>query len=81
MPNVREVYGDQLTYCDQPMETLDGADALAIMTEWKQFVNPNFDQMKTTMREPVVFDGRNLYDPQRMHDAGFTYHSIGRRSV
>ena len=51
------------------------------MTEWKQFVHPNFDQMHRLMRRPVVFDGRNLYDPKHVKDAGFTYYSIGRPTV
>ena len=55
-----------------------GADALAILTEWKQFVHPDFAQMRRLMRSPVIFDGRNLYDPQRMREAGFVYYSIGR---
>jgi UDPglucose 6-dehydrogenase len=51
---------------------------LAICTEWKQFVHPDFEEMRRVMRQPVIFDGRNLYDPRRMRDAGFTYYSIGR---
>ena len=58
-----------------------GADALAIMTEWKQFVHPDFDEMRRLMRRPVIFDGRNLYDTCRMREAGFTYYSIGRPPV
>jgi UDPglucose 6-dehydrogenase len=60
---------------------LAGADALAIVTEWKQFVHPDFEDMKRLMRRPVVFDGRNLYDPRRMRWYGFTYYSIGRQAV
>jgi UDPglucose 6-dehydrogenase len=78
MENVRRLYGDRLTYCDRPDEALEGADALAIVTEWKEFVHPDFDQMRARMRRPVVFDGRNLYDPRRIRAAGFTYYSIGR---
>ncbi len=58
-----------------------GADALAICTEWKYFVHPNFEEMRRLMRRPVVFDGRNLYNPRRMREAGFTYYSIGRVPV
>ena len=79
--NVRALYGDRLTYCDNPLDALDGADALAIVTEWNEFRNPDFEQMRTRMKSPVIFDGRNLYDPQLMEQAGFTYHSIGRRTV
>jgi UDPglucose 6-dehydrogenase len=81
MENVRQLFGPQLTYCERRDDALDGADALAIMTEWKQFIHPDFAQIKARMRAPVVFDGRNIYQPQRMREAGFTYYSIGRPSV
>jgi UDPglucose 6-dehydrogenase len=81
MPNVRRQYGERLVYCRRCEDALQGADALAIMTEWKEFVHPEFDQMRRLMRQPVIFDGRNLYDPRRMRNAGFTYYSIGRPAV
>ena len=81
MPNVRRQYGQRLTYCDRSGDAIEGADALAIMTEWKQFVHPDFDRMRRLMRQPVIFDGRNLYDLEHMKDAGFTYYSIGRPTV
>jgi UDPglucose 6-dehydrogenase len=81
MANVREIYGDRLTYCECRDDALEGADALAIVTEWKHFVHPDLDGMKQRMRQAVVFDGRNLYNPRRMRQAGFTYHSIGRPPV
>ncbi len=81
MENVRADYGDRLTYSQQLMAALDGADALAIMTEWGDYRRPEFDEMLTRMRSPVVFDGRNLYDPKQMRSLGFTYHSIGRVAV
>ncbi len=81
MENVRQRFGSQLTYCAGRDEALEGADALAIMTEWKQFVHPDFPRMRERMRTPVVFDGRNLFNPQRMREAGFTYYSIGRPAV
>ena len=62
-------------------DVLDGADALMIMTEWPVFRTPDFDKMKNLMKNNVIFDGRNLYDPTRMEEIGFTYYSIGRRSV
>jgi len=80
MDNVRADYCDKLSYFDLPMDALDGADALAIMTEWAEFRRPEFDEMVKRMKSPVIFDGRNLYDPQRVAEAGFTYHSIGRVS-
>ncbi len=81
MPNVRQQYGDRLVYCDRPEAALDGADALAIVTEWKQFVHPDFNEMHRRMGAPVIFDGRNLYHPARMQAARFTYYSIGRPTV
>jgi UDPglucose 6-dehydrogenase len=81
MENVRQMYGPKLVYCEHRDEALQGADALAIMTEWKHFINPDFDQMRGLMRQPVIFDGRNLYRSERMKKAGFTYYSIGRPAV
>jgi UDPglucose 6-dehydrogenase len=57
---------------------LDGADALIIVTEWKEFRSPDFDDMKRRLKAPIVFDGRNLYDPVLMREAGFEYFSVGR---
>jgi UDPglucose 6-dehydrogenase len=81
MDNVRRVFGEKLTYCARRDDALAEADALAIVTEWKQFVHPDFEEMKRIMRRPVIFDGRNLYDPRRMREYGFTYYSIGRMTV
>jgi UDPglucose 6-dehydrogenase len=81
MENVRQIYGVRLSYSDQPYAALEGAEALAIMTEWKEFLQPDFAQMRSLMKAPVIFDGRNLYNPGNMKTAGFVYHSIGRASV
>ncbi len=81
MDNVRQVYGEKLVYCDRRDDALIGADALAIMTEWKQFVHPDFEEMGKLMRQKIIFDGRNIYYPERMREAGFTYYSIGRLPV
>lgn len=81
MDNVRADYGDKLVYAEQPFDALNGADALAIATEWKQFLHPDFEEMRKRMKGAVIFDGRNLYSPSQMKAAGFTYHSIGRASV
>ena len=62
-------------------EALQGADALLVVTEWKEFRNPDFDQMKATLKQPLVFDGRNIYDPQLMRTLGVEYHGIGRGFV
>jgi UDPglucose 6-dehydrogenase len=63
------------------MQALDGADALAIMTEWRDYQRPEFSEMATRLRSAVVFDGRNLYEPEIMQSHGFKYHSIGRPAV
>jgi UDPglucose 6-dehydrogenase len=76
--NVRALYGDRLAYCDRPYGALEQADALAVVTEWNEFRNPDFEVMRRLMRQPVIFDGRNVYDPARMAALGFTYHGIGR---
>ncbi len=76
--NIREIYGNQLIYCESAMDALNGADALAINTEWKVYHNPDFSEMRTRMNGHVIFDGRNLYEPDRMVDQGFVYYSIGR---
>jgi len=81
MRNVRELYGDKLTYCQRPMDALDGADGLAILTEWAEFRNPDLTEMRERMAQPIVFDGRNLYGTEQMRSAGFVYHSIGRSTV
>ena len=81
LPNLRAIYGDRIVCCDRPYGALEQADALAIVTEWNEFRNPDFDVMTRLMREPVIFDGRNLYDPARMAELGFTYHGIGRAAV
>jgi UDPglucose 6-dehydrogenase len=81
MENVRGRYGEKLTYCAKPMEAIEAADALAIMTEWGDFQRPNFKEMFARMRSPVIFDGRNLYEPSNMQRLGFVYYSIGRPGV
>ena len=81
MPNVRAIYGEKLTYATTPLEALEGAHALAINTEWGDFRNPDFPEMRRRLAIPLIFDGRNLYEPEQMKAAGFTYYSIGRRVV
>ncbi|HEX5960197.1 MAG TPA: UDP-glucose/GDP-mannose dehydrogenase family protein [Rhodanobacteraceae bacterium] len=78
------IYGERtdLELCDDPMAALDGADALALVTEWKVFRSPDFARIKATLKTPVIFDGRNLYDPAMVEAAGLAYYGIGRgRSV
>ncbi len=78
MATTRAVFGDEITYGKQPYEVLEGADALAICTEWHEFRRPEYEKVKSLLRQPLVFDGRNLYKPERMRDMGFEYYSIGR---
>jgi UDPglucose 6-dehydrogenase len=81
MEEARHLLRDQpgITYAEGPLPALDGADALLIVTEWKEFRSPDFAAMKERLREPLIFDGRNLYDPDVVRQAGLEYHSIGRR--
>ena len=81
MKNVRADYGDKLEYCDMRMDALEGADALCIMTEWKDYHSPDFAEMYQLLKSPVIFDGRNLYEPERMKRRGYKYFSIGRPAV
>ncbi len=80
MPECRRIYGDRadLTLCNTAPEAVQGADALAIVTEWREFRSPDFDYIKSALRTSVIFDGRNLYDPAHMARAGFGYHAVGR---
>ncbi len=81
LANVRAQYGDRLVYCDRPYGAAEGADGLAIVTEWQEFRNPDFEVVRRLLKSPVIFDGRNLYDPAKMATLGFTYHSIGRQDT
>jgi UDPglucose 6-dehydrogenase len=74
----RRVFGDRITYCQHSYEALEGADALAVVTEWNEFREPDFKKMKQLLKSPVVFDGRNIYSPEAMRGLGFQYFSIGR---
>jgi UDPglucose 6-dehydrogenase len=75
----RRQLGDRVTYAGHSFDVLAGADALAIVTEWLEYRNPDFPRMRQLMRRPLIVDGRNLYEPDRLAGLGFTYDSIGRR--
>ena len=77
-PTARRIFGDRITLCEKSYEALAGVDALAIVTEWNEFREPDFKKMRQLMKSPVVFDGRNIYSPEHMRELGFTYFSIGR---
>ncbi|MFZ5507909.1 MAG: UDP-glucose dehydrogenase family protein [Pseudomonadota bacterium] len=81
MAETKRIYGDEprLTLADKPMDALEGADALLIVTEWKEFRSPDFERIKSALKQPVVFDGRNLYEPEVPRAAGIEYSAIGRR--
>ena len=79
----RHIYGDRedLVLCDSAGAALEGADALAVVTEWQEFRSPQFEDIKAALSQPVIFDGRNIYDPETMAELGITYYSIGRGPV
>ncbi|KAB2970362.1 UDP-glucose/GDP-mannose dehydrogenase family protein [Zoogloea sp.] len=80
MAETARIFGDEprLRYAERPMQALDGADALLIVTEWKEFRSPDFSVIKDKLKTPIIFDGRNLFDPKLPREAGLTYLSIGR---
>jgi UDPglucose 6-dehydrogenase len=78
MGNMKRVFGDDVLFADNMYDALDGADALAIITAWNVFRMPDYDEMGKRMKARVIFDGRNVYDKDEMHQLGFTYESIGR---
>ncbi len=78
MPNARAVLGNSVTYCQDAYHTAEGADCLVIATEWNQFRNLNMERIKQLLKEPVLVDLRNVYNPQRMQKMGFRYSSVGR---
>jgi UDPglucose 6-dehydrogenase len=81
MENVRNLIGDKVNYAKNPYEALENAEALLIATEWSVFRNPDFEKIENSLKNKVVFDGRNLYDLQKMIDLGYYYNSIGRKLI
>ena len=81
MENVQSEIGDFATFALGQYEVLEGCDALLIATEWKAFVNPDFQRMKKLLKNPIIFDGRNIYGLDDMEGKGFYYNSIGRKTV
>jgi len=79
MKTARVHLGDRVTYAPSAYAALEGAEALAIVTEWLEYRNPDFAKMKSLMKQALIVDGRNLYDPARLAGLGFTYDSLGRR--
>ena len=81
LENARTVFPSSAIYCDSLYEAATGADALALVTEWNEFKFLNLERVRNAMRRPVIFDGRNLWEPERMRRLGFEYHSVGRKPV
>ena len=78
LANTRAKYGDRVVYCDRPYGALEGADGLAVVTEWQEFRQPDFELMRRLLKQPIIFDGRNIYEPKSLTQLGFTYSGIGR---
>ena len=78
MAETKRILKDRIRYSKNSYDALEGCDALFILTEWNEFRNPDYDLMKKNLRNPVVFDGRNIFDPKTMREKGFTYFGIGR---
>jgi len=74
----RKVFGDRIEYSHNQYDILASADALAIITDWSEYRNPDFDRIKAALKSPLIVDGRNLYKPDRMASAGFSYIPLGR---
>jgi UDPglucose 6-dehydrogenase len=80
MENAHRIYGDRVHLVQNPYQAAEGADALFLVTEWNEFRQPDFARIKKAMKEPVLFDGRNIWNAKRLRDLGFTYYGIGRGS-
>ena len=81
MENVKDVFGDQIEFCNDEYDAANGADALLIMTEWPVFRTPDFGKLDNTLKSKLIFDGRNLYNTATMAELGYTYYSIGRATI
>ena len=81
METTKVVLGDKIKYAANSYSALENADALIIVTEWNVFRNPDFEMIKSKLKQPVIFDGRNLYDLDKMKHMDFTYYSIGRVAI
>jgi UDPglucose 6-dehydrogenase len=79
MEEAKKIFGSRIQYCTNNYSCLEGIDALLLITEWQAFRNPNFERMKGLMRQPVIFDGRNVYDAEHLRPLGFTYYGVGKR--
>lgn len=78
---MQKIFGTTVEFADDMYNMLQGADALAILTEWAEFRTPDFEKMASKLNSKVIFDGRNLYGLEQLREAGFYYNSIGRESI
>ena len=81
MNNVKKIVGDKIQFGDNQYDILKDADVLVIVTEWSVFRTPDFEKVSSLLKSKVIFDGRNLYDLQKMIDLGYYYNSIGRKTI
>jgi UDPglucose 6-dehydrogenase len=81
LENAKAHFGNRIELSEDPYAVLEGVDGLFVVTEWPEFRRPDFLRMKSLMREAVLFDGRNIYEPDAMRGLGFHYYSIGRRAM
>jgi UDPglucose 6-dehydrogenase len=79
MDEAKRIFGTRIQLCPNNYGCLEGVDALLVVTEWQAFRNPNFERMKSLMSQPVIFDGRNIYDSEHLRELGFTYYGVGKR--
>ena len=79
MDEGKRIFGSRIEFAPNNYECLVGADALLLVTEWQEFRNPNFERIKDVMRQPIIFDGRNIFEAGHLADLGFTYYGIGRK--
>ena len=75
--NAESLFGDSVRFTEGNYEALEGADALVVLTEWNEFRRPNFETIRLMLSQPVIFDGRNIYDPEVLRKSGFTYFGVG----
>lgn len=81
MANVKEIMGDKIAYAEDEYGAVDGADALVVVTEWNEFRTPDFERIHSSLKQPFVFDGRNVYTLEKMQEQGFYYESMGRETI
>jgi UDPglucose 6-dehydrogenase len=81
LEHARALLGNRIDYAETNYEALVGADALVVVTDWNEYRHPDFERVKRTLKQPIIVDGRNLYDVEKMRDLGVRYHSIGRPSA